>query len=939
MRSDPNSFRNSIRGTLVVLVLLANLCVWCGSEACAQENAEYSSLRLSFSQRIIRFWSLLNTDRRLEMNAIGQSLVRDATLPQDKVLFPAVMSIYYVGVDSWKRRAEFLAAADEASRSLAFRWMSNSGESGYWRNWAIYWLESARCIDKSKTANFDIALKHCEQAVNATEAAAQMASWARQERFVDRDVAAALLLKGAVLIAAGREADAELLIAKTETVLKRLPERPYWILRRHLLRNQILLRLSQDRSQAAADLSRRIVALSLDNGVPTSAPRMHEARRLLQDALVAARLWPEAYAEFDSYDRSVSSATGSDERNLVSRALVWMHLGKLTEIEAELLRAAEERRVLLGSDNADAAILLGFSALAALTGSDSVLSAQADERLLSAVTVLLALRQRDDSTLRLQNRETAARTIIQKFLLRPSQAPEITYQAAESLRATKLQRAISDAAIRSSARMPEVADLVRRLQDARGEADTMRGFVDDHAQLSQGARTDGTVDAIRRRLLELAEQQRGLEREIALRDPNFDRLVRPTLPTPAAVQSKLRSGEAFISIVPIEKTIQLWAIQPDQVTRRVVQVSIDEVARLVAALHEQVGNGRWLAPAWPRAAAHQLYRILLEPLAPSLEGVNSLIISVDGALATLPYPALLTESSVSGAAEHWPWLVRKYAISQTPSASAWLAVRQSSNEIGPRRALMAWGDPTFGGAENANPDSSARRKLLSYSSLRSGSASSAESVPPPVVRYAEIPALPETRDELLAVAKSLGGDPERDLFLGSRATRTSVLDANTSGDLARRQVVMFATHGLMAGDLPNLNQPALALAATADADSNPLSPLLTLEDVLTLKLSADWVVLSACNTAAADGKAEEALSGLARGFFYAGARSMLVTHWAVETESAKRLTTAMFEHHSSHSTASKAESLRQSMLNLLAQPKFAHPGFWAAYVLIGDGAH
>jgi CHAT domain-containing protein len=151
-------------------------------------------------------------------------------------------------------------------------------------------------------------------------------------------------------------------------------------------------------------------------------------------------------------------------------------------------------------------------------------------------------------------------------------------------------------------------------------------------------------------------------------------------------------------------------------------------------------------------------------------------------------------------------------------------------------------------------------------------------------------------------------------------------------------VVAFATHGLMAGDLPSLTQPALALAlSSSHANAGPLAPLLLLEDVLTLKLNADWVVLSACNTAAADGKAEEALSGLARGFFYAGSRSLLVTHWAVESESATLLTTATFDHYTKNPQAPKAESLRQAMLKVMAIPRYSHPAFWAPYALVGDG--
>jgi len=165
-----------------------------------------------------------------------------------------------------------------------------------------------------------------------------------------------------------------------------------------------------------------------------------------------------------------------------------------------------------------------------------------------------------------------------------------------------------------------------------------------------------------------------------------------------------------------------------------------------------------------------------------------------------------------------------------------------------------------------------------------------------------------------------------------------VLRESISGELAKRRVVVFATHGLMAGDLPNLTQPALAMAGTRDDVQNVLAPLLTLEDVLTLKLNADWVVLSACNTAAADGKAEEALSGLARGFFYAGSRSLLVTHWAVDSESAVTLTTETFKNYQSKPTEAKAESLRQAMLTVMANPATAHPTHWAPFALVGDGA-
>ncbi len=171
-------------------------------------------------------------------------------------------------------------------------------------------------------------------------------------------------------------------------------------------------------------------------------------------------------------------------------------------------------------------------------------------------------------------------------------------------------------------------------------------------------------------------------------------------------------------------------------------------------------------------------------------------------------------------------------------------------------------------------------------------------------------------------------------MLGARATRQSVLEASKAGTLAKKRVVVFATHGLLAGDLPNLNQPALAMAANADPNA---SPLLTLEDVLGLKLNADWVVLSACNTAGADGRAQEAMSGLARGFFYAGSRSLLVTHWSVESQSAMLLTTNTFEAYAKNPAITRAEALRQAMLKVMASKDYQHPAFWAPYALVGEG--
>ena len=164
--------------------------------------------------------------------------------------------------------------------------------------------------------------------------------------------------------------------------------------------------------------------------------------------------------------------------------------------------------------------------------------------------------------------------------------------------------------------------------------------------------------------------------------------------------------------------------------------------------------------------------------------------------------------------------------------------------------------------------------------------------------------------------------------------------------LADYGIIYFATHGLVAGDVKGLAEPSLALSIPKQP-SELDDGLLTASEVAQLKLNADWVVLSACNTIAGDRPGAEALSGLARSFFYAGARALLVSHWAVDPEAATRLATATFQRLKSDPKAGRAQALRQAMLAYLGDtssprgdtsPRNAYPAFWGPFALIGEGA-
>ena len=174
-----------------------------------------------------------------------------------------------------------------------------------------------------------------------------------------------------------------------------------------------------------------------------------------------------------------------------------------------------------------------------------------------------------------------------------------------------------------------------------------------------------------------------------------------------------------------------------------------------------------------------------------------------------------------------------------------------------------------------------------------------------------VTALPETADELKSVARKLGAS-EADLKLGAAASELMVKQA----DLSPYRVVYFATHGLVAGEVKGLAEPALALTIPAIA-SELDDGLLTASEISQLKLNADWVVLSACNTAAGDRAGAEALSGLAHAFFYAGARALLVSHWRVNSQAAVQLTTGTFAALQNDPRVGRAEALRRAMLAMI----------------------
>jgi CHAT domain-containing protein len=366
-------------------------------------------------------------------------------------------------------------------------------------------------------------------------------------------------------------------------------------------------------------------------------------------------------------------------------------------------------------------------------------------------------------------------------------------------------------------------------------------------------------------------------------------------PTIEQVQRSLRQGEALVQYlirladrggIP---SIAAWVITPSAFSLRVWQAPPD-IARQIDKLRSvlEPPDPADLPPI-PTDIANQLYTAVVAPIAGALEGVRQVFIIPDGALERLPFAVLLTPPSSRQEADQPAWLIRRFAITTLPFAWAVQAPQRASHSVAPE-AFGGFGDPAY----------------------------------PPN----GLAPLPDTASELKAVAESLGARPGA-VHLGDAVTPAAV----EAAPLSRYRTLEFATHALAPGELSSA-EAALAMAPDRTAPDG----LLPVSRIATLKLNADLVVLSGCSTAGPGHTGGETLSGLASAFLFAGSRAVLVSQWPTISDAASRLIVGMFNAVAHNPGLGRAASLRQSMLEMAdnpPSPEYAHPRFWAPFVIVG----
>ena len=511
---------------------------------------------------------------------------------------------------------------------------------------------------------------------------------------------------------------------------------------------------------------------------------------------------------------------------------------------------------------------------------------------------------------------------------KPSEQLErVAFNASETGRARSLLQLLSEAGskIRHGiepsllARKRQLAELIDRKAQSQLE-------------LLGGKHTEEEAEAARKELSALTSELEELEGRIRESSPQFTALVQPVPLSLDQIQQNVLDRETLLLEYSLgEERSFLWAVTPDAIKsfelpkRAVIEPAARQVYALLTARTLNVPNETLeqrrqrleLADAEYAKASAALSRLILGPVAAELKDKRLLIVC-DGVLQYIPFAGLPDPT----ATDTRPLIVAHEVVT-APSASVVGLLRQETANRKPASKMVAvLADPVF---SNNDPRVAAARlghptpvdKSASTYALRSGTEPGLDG----------LRRLRFSRQEADEIARLAGSDSKLKA-VDFAANRTLA----TSGELSQYRVVHFATHGIINSDHPELSGIVLSLV---DENSQPQNGFLRLYDLYNLKLSADLVVLSACQTALGKEIRGEGLVGLTRGFMYAGAPRVIASLWQIDdrasAELMKRFYGAMLGQ-----KLRPAAALRAAQVSMLKDPRWRKPNYWAAFTLQGE---
>jgi len=553
------------------------------------------------------------------------------------------------------------------------------------------------------------------------------------------------------------------------------------------------------------------------------------------------------------------------------------------------------------------------------------------------------------------------------------------FETAQWVRGSEAAASLAQMAARSARGSPQLAGLVRERQDLVSEWAIKDKLLIASKSEDPEKRNANVEKTAADRLAAIDSRLAEIDRQLAKDFPNYAALASATPVSVAEVQAQLGADEALVLFLdtpvwkPLPEESFVWVVTKTDMRWVRSDLGSTALTREVAALRCGVDATAWYGdgkekcaksldiplnkspgpnqpPPFDHARAHKLYTALFGEVQDLVKSKHLLIVP-SGPLTQLPFQLLVKNPPASIDHRQIAWLAREQAVTVLPAATSLKALRRVGRPSTAPRPMIGFGNPLLDGpnggyavaaklarAKQHCPEEQ-RPQVAALAHLRVGVGAIVPRGGLADVSHIrmQVP-LPETADELCAVAHDVNAGA-RDIYLGAQATEREIKQLSAKGELEKYRMVHFATHGVLGSQLDGAHEPGLILTPPDQATEED-DGYLSASEIAALKLDADWVILSACNTAAGAATSAEALSGLARAFIYAQARALLVSHWEVYSGTTVKLITTAIREMARDPKLGRAEAIRRSMLALIdkGEPHEAHPAYWAPFVVVGEGA-